>query len=154
VATRSCLAACVFHSLPTAELSAGFAEGRMYERGLISWTRGQSCKDLNRNRAGGGATPNAVQTCGGAERESDDGKSCSSANRGAKHGAPGPGSRLRQALPPRKKESSPKKQSSRPRRPVQPRFRGRLGRLRQILGKNRLLGGWGGPPPLPSGVVL
>jgi hypothetical protein len=40
--------ACVFHSLPTAELSAGFAEGRVYERGLISWTRGQqSCKVLS-----------------------------------------------------------------------------------------------------------
>jgi hypothetical protein len=41
----------------------------------------------------------------------------------------------------------------RPRRPVRPGFRGRLGRLRQKFGWNRLLGG-GGSPPLPSGVVL
>jgi hypothetical protein len=57
---------CVFHTLPTKELSGGFAEGRMYETGLISWIRGQSCKDLNRNRGGGGATPNAVENCGGS----------------------------------------------------------------------------------------
>jgi hypothetical protein len=37
---------CVFHSLPTKELSGGFAEGRMYETGLITWIRGQSCIDL------------------------------------------------------------------------------------------------------------
>jgi hypothetical protein len=58
--------ACVFYSLPTAELSVGFAEGRMYERGLILWIRGQSCKDLNRNEGGSGKTPLAVQTCGGS----------------------------------------------------------------------------------------
>jgi hypothetical protein len=58
--------ACIFHSLPAVELSAGFAEGRMDERGLISWIREQSCKDLNRNRGGSGKTPNAVQNCGGS----------------------------------------------------------------------------------------
>jgi hypothetical protein len=51
--------------LPTAELSAGFAEGRMYERGMLSWTRQQSCKDLDRNRGGCEGTPHAVTTCGG-----------------------------------------------------------------------------------------
>jgi hypothetical protein len=60
------LDACVFHSLPTEELSAGFAEGRMYERGLILWIREQSCKDLNRNKGGCGATPHAVWNCGGS----------------------------------------------------------------------------------------
>jgi hypothetical protein len=58
--------ACVFHSLPAVELSTGFAEGRMYERGLISWTRQQSCKDPNRNRGGSGKTPQAVLNCGGS----------------------------------------------------------------------------------------
>jgi hypothetical protein len=58
---------CVFHSKPTeVGLSAGFAEGRMYEKGLITWIRGQSCKDLNHNKGGGGATPLAVRTCGGS----------------------------------------------------------------------------------------
>jgi hypothetical protein len=57
--------ACVFHSLPTEGLSAGFAEGRMGERGLISWIREQSCKDLNRNRGGSGRTPHAVRNCSG-----------------------------------------------------------------------------------------
>jgi hypothetical protein len=47
-------------------LSAGFAEGRMYERGLISWIREQSCKDLNRNKGGSGETPQAVRNCGGS----------------------------------------------------------------------------------------
>jgi hypothetical protein len=47
---------------------AAFAEGRMYERGLISWIREHSgsCKDLNRNRGGSEKTPNAVQNCGGS----------------------------------------------------------------------------------------
>jgi hypothetical protein len=41
------------------------AEGcMMYERGLILWIREQSCKDLNRNKGGGGATPYAVRNCG------------------------------------------------------------------------------------------
>ena len=43
-----------------------FAERRMYERGLITWIRGQSCKDLNHNKGGAGATPLAVRTCGGS----------------------------------------------------------------------------------------
>jgi hypothetical protein len=57
---------CVFHRLPTKELSGGFAEGRVYETGLITLIRGQSCIDLNRNRRGGGGTPNAVLTCDGS----------------------------------------------------------------------------------------
>jgi hypothetical protein len=50
---------CVFYSLPTEVLSGGFAEGRMYERGLILWIREQSeyCQDLNYNNGGGGRTP-------------------------------------------------------------------------------------------------
>jgi hypothetical protein len=36
------LLACVFYSLPTEVLSAGFAEGRVYEGGLILWIREQS----------------------------------------------------------------------------------------------------------------
>jgi hypothetical protein len=51
--------------VPTEELSAGFAEGRMYERGLISWAREKSCKDLNRNKGGSGETLHAVRNCGG-----------------------------------------------------------------------------------------
>jgi hypothetical protein len=51
---RDAVLGCVFHSLPTEELSAaGFAEGRAYERGLIldyGSLREQSCKDLNRNK--------------------------------------------------------------------------------------------------------
>ena len=49
-------------------LSAGFAEGRMYERALIWWIREQSayCQDLNSNSGGGGATPKNVATCGGS----------------------------------------------------------------------------------------
>jgi hypothetical protein len=39
------------------------AEGRMYERGLISWIRGQSCKDLNHNKGGSGRTPSARLSC-------------------------------------------------------------------------------------------
>jgi len=60
--------ACVFYSLPTEVLSAGFAEGRMYERGLILWIREQSecCHDLNFNSGGAGRTPYAVATCGGS----------------------------------------------------------------------------------------
>jgi hypothetical protein len=57
---------CVFHSLPTKELSGGFAEGRIYETGLITWIRGQSCIGLSRNGGGGGRTPNAVVNCGGS----------------------------------------------------------------------------------------
>jgi hypothetical protein len=59
---------CVFYSKPTEVLSAGFAEGRMYERALILWIREQSayCKDLNSNNGGGGATPKNVATCGGS----------------------------------------------------------------------------------------
>jgi hypothetical protein len=58
--------ACVFYSLPTTRLSAGgFPSGRMYERGLILWTREQSehCQDLNYNKGGAGATPKDVATC-------------------------------------------------------------------------------------------
>jgi hypothetical protein len=60
--------ACVFYSLPTEVISAGFAEGRMYERGLILWIREQSecCHDLNFNSGGAGRTPYAVATCGGS----------------------------------------------------------------------------------------
>jgi hypothetical protein len=62
--------ACVFHSLPTEVLSAsaGFAEGRVHERGLVLWIREQSgfCHDLNFNSGGGGRTPYAVATCGGS----------------------------------------------------------------------------------------
>jgi hypothetical protein len=60
--------ACVFYSLPTEVLSGGFAEGRMYERGLILWIREQSeyCHDLNFNSGGGGRTPNGVGKCGGS----------------------------------------------------------------------------------------
>jgi hypothetical protein len=57
---------CVFHSVPTEELSADFAEGRCMRGGLISWIREQSCKDLNRNKGGGGKIPHAVTTCGGS----------------------------------------------------------------------------------------
>jgi hypothetical protein len=57
----------VFYSLPTKKLAAGFAEGRMYERGLILWIREQSeCHDLNFNSGGAGRTPYAVATCGGS----------------------------------------------------------------------------------------
>jgi hypothetical protein len=59
--------ACVFYSLPTKKLAAGFAEGRMHERGLILWIREQSeCHDLNFNSGGAGRTPYAVATCGGS----------------------------------------------------------------------------------------
>jgi hypothetical protein len=60
--------ACVFYSLPTKVLSGGFAEGRMYERGLILWIRERSgyCHDLNFNSGGGGRTPNGVGKCGGS----------------------------------------------------------------------------------------
>ena len=59
---------CVFYSLPTEVLSAGFAEGRMYERALVLWIREQSayCQDLTSNSGGGGATPKNVATCGGS----------------------------------------------------------------------------------------
>jgi hypothetical protein len=45
-----------------------FAEGRMYERGLILWIRKQSeyCQDLNYNSGGGGRTPKGVARCGGS----------------------------------------------------------------------------------------
>jgi hypothetical protein len=57
----------VFDSKPSKVLSAGFAEGRMYERALVLWIREQSeCHDLNFNSGGGGATPYAVATCGGS----------------------------------------------------------------------------------------
>ena len=60
--------ACVFYSLPTKVLSGGFAEGRMYERGLILWIREQSeyCQDLSYNNGGGGRTPKDVAKCGGS----------------------------------------------------------------------------------------
>jgi hypothetical protein len=61
--------ACVFYSLPTEVLSGGlFAEGRMYENGLILWVRKQSeyCQDLNYNNGGGGRTPTGVARCGGS----------------------------------------------------------------------------------------
>jgi hypothetical protein len=60
--------ACVFYGLPTKVLSGGFAEGRMYERGLILWIREQSehCQDLNYSNGGVGATPKDVSTCGGS----------------------------------------------------------------------------------------
>jgi hypothetical protein len=59
--------ACVFYSLPTEVLSGGFAEGRMYERGLILWIREQSeyCQDLNYNNGGGGRTPRTWRSAGG-----------------------------------------------------------------------------------------
>jgi hypothetical protein len=60
--------ACVFYSLPTEVLSGGFAEGRMYEKGLVLWTRKQSeyCQDLNYNNGGGGRTPKEVARWGGS----------------------------------------------------------------------------------------
>jgi hypothetical protein len=60
--------ACVFCSLLTKLLAGGFAEGRMYERGLVLWIREQSgyYQDLNYNNGGGGATPKDVATCGGS----------------------------------------------------------------------------------------
>ena len=62
--------ACVFYSLPTKVLSGGFAEGRMYERGLILWIRERSAychdHDLNFSSGGGGRTPNDVGKCGGS----------------------------------------------------------------------------------------
>jgi hypothetical protein len=59
---------CVFYSKPSKVLSAGFAEGRMYERALVLWIREQSayCQDLNSNRGGGGATPKNVGKSGGS----------------------------------------------------------------------------------------
>jgi hypothetical protein len=97
---------CVFaHSLrlPTEELLAGFAEGRMYERGLITWIRGQSCKDLNRNKGGTGKIPLAVRTCGGsawcvvhrpaARRKRAYRGASLGASRGAKQGGSGAGRR-------------------------------------------------------------
>jgi hypothetical protein len=50
--------ACVFYSLPTEVLSGGFAEGRMYERGLVLRIREQSqyCHDLDFSSGGGGRT--------------------------------------------------------------------------------------------------
>ena len=78
--------ACVFYSLPTEELSAGFAEGRMHERGLISWIREQSCKDLNKNKGGGGwkNSPRSweVRRAGVVHRRSDG--SSAGVSRGAK----------------------------------------------------------------------
>jgi hypothetical protein len=58
----SAVLACVFYSLPTKVLSGGFAEGRMYERGLILWIRERSeyCHDLNFSSGGDGRTPNGV----------------------------------------------------------------------------------------------
>jgi hypothetical protein len=78
--------ACVFHSLPTEELSAGFVEGRMYERKLISWTREQSCKDLNRNRRGFREnSPGSSELRGvGVVHRRPDGRSSLGASRGAK----------------------------------------------------------------------
>jgi hypothetical protein len=40
-------------------LPGGFAEGQIYERGLILWTWEQSeyCQDLDYNNGGAGATP-------------------------------------------------------------------------------------------------
>jgi hypothetical protein len=65
---RGVVLACVFYSLPTKVLSGGFAEGRMYERGLLLWIREQSgyCQDLNYSSGGGRATPKDVATCGGS----------------------------------------------------------------------------------------
>jgi hypothetical protein len=53
--------ACVFYSSPNKVLPGGFAEGRMYERGIL-WIREQSeyCQGLNYNKGGGGATPKGV----------------------------------------------------------------------------------------------
>jgi hypothetical protein len=77
---------CVFHSLPTKELSAGFSEGRIYERGLITWIREQSCKDLNKNKGGGGwkNSPRSweVRRAGVVHRRSDG--SSAGVSRGAK----------------------------------------------------------------------
>jgi hypothetical protein len=66
--TGGVVLACAFYSLPTVVLSGGFAEGRMYERGVILWIREQSeyCQDLNYNNGGGGRTPKDVSKCGGS----------------------------------------------------------------------------------------
>jgi hypothetical protein len=61
--------ACVFYSLPTKVLSGGFAEGKMYERGLILWIRERSeyCQDATSITTVGvvGSLPRTWRRAGG-----------------------------------------------------------------------------------------